>query len=247
MKLLRSTYLAYFSLVFLITMVVFYPLFKWSVANPSKHGFSYKLSRFVARVILRFGGMFMKKKHSIALPNEPVIFCPNHTSYIDILTMYALSERPLIFLGKKELETWPFIKLFFKGKHVLVDRNNPRAAQKSLEQLKAKLEDGFDVVIFPEGGIWKNTPKLKPFKMGAFKLSKETGAPIVPVVFYDNWRRFSFKQKGWRLSPGSLRYSVFPIIDSPKDDTQDLLPLRDEVYGVLDRALNEHVWKSQTH
>lgn len=239
MRLLRWIYLIYFCGVFLAIMILFYPLFKWSVANPKKHHFSFRISKLVCRLVLIFSGLRLKSLGKEPYPPEPCIVCPNHTSYIDILTMYCISYRPVIFMGKKELEKWPFIKLFFKGKHILVDRKNPVAARKSLEMVEEKLMMGYDVVIFPEGGIGKNLPALNPLKMGAFKVAQRGKYPIVPVIFFSNWKRLGIMKGRWKVGPGWARYAVFKEERIVGDEPQDLLNLRDRVQLVMKEALKQ--------
>ena len=47
------------------------------------------------------------------------------------------------------------------------------------------LQSGSDIIIFPEG-VWNKTPEklLLPFFPGVYKIAKETGARVIPVIHY---------------------------------------------------------------
>jgi 1-acyl-sn-glycerol-3-phosphate acyltransferase len=54
--------------------------------------------------------------------------------------------------------------------------------------LKA-IDEGYSLVIFPEGGIRSKTPPIiSSFKDGAFRAAIEKQIAIVPVTIGDNWQ-----------------------------------------------------------
>ena len=56
------------------------------------------------------------------------------------------------------------------------------------------LENNKVVAIFPEGTIPKDK-KLLPFKYGAVKLAKDTGASIIPFAITGDYKLFSHNLK----------------------------------------------------
>ena len=52
--------------------------------------------------------------------------------------------------------------------------------RKSLELLGARLDKGYNILIYPEGKLTVGGP-LQPFKAGAGLIAVEGGTPIVPV------------------------------------------------------------------
>jgi len=94
------------------------------------------------------------------------------------------------------------------------------------------------VVIFPEGTIPYDTPKLKRFKNGAFKLAIEKHVPILPIVFLDNYKLM--EDKGvWQsfARPGKAHIIVLSEIDTQNLTDEDLVPLREQVYNRIKRHL----------
>ena len=62
-----------------------------------------------------------------------------------------------------------------------VDRTDKVAAREALAPALESLESGTSLVIAPEG-TRSPTPRLLPFKKGAFHLAMQAQVPMVPVV-----------------------------------------------------------------
>src|SRR5690606_40937551 len=58
---------------------------------------------------------------------------------------------------------------------------------------RSRLKQGLSICIFPEGGVPDSSILLDDFKDGAFRLAIDHQIPIVPITFYDNKKRFSYK------------------------------------------------------
>jgi 1-acyl-sn-glycerol-3-phosphate acyltransferase len=93
---------------------------------------------------------------------------------------------------------------------VWVDRSNAESRKISLEKLVNFLNQGSSVVVAPEG-TRNNTPEtLLPFQKGAFRLSIETGIPILPMAVIGADQ--IMKRGTILLSPGKVRvYFSNPI------------------------------------
>lgn len=118
----------------------------------------------------------------------PYIYCPNHTSALDILLMYAIVPESFHFVAKKEHAEAPLFGVMFGKTHIPLRRDSKVDSFKAMKRAEEDLKKGISIVIFPEGTMNYDEGRLKPFRNGAFKLSVETGVPIVPVIFYDNLR-----------------------------------------------------------
>ncbi|CAN5511134.1 hypothetical protein BH18ACT3_BH18ACT3_18740 [soil metagenome] len=114
-----------------------------------------------------------------------VIFAPNHHSHLDT----GLMIRSIPFAFRRRLVVAAAADYFFdaRWKAVLaalslnavpIDREG--SGRKSSEMLRQLLDDGWSLVIYPEGGRspdgWGQS-----FKGGAAYLAARTGAPVVPV------------------------------------------------------------------
>ena len=90
--------------------------------------------------------------------------------------------------------------------------------RKSLELLGARLDQGFNVLIYPEGKLTVGGP-LQPFKPGAGLIAVEGGTPIVPLKL--KIHRMSIIDK--RRLPAALRGDVELVVGKPIwfDSTMD--------------------------
>ena len=199
-----------------------------------------RLKVFTAKLILFIQGVYHKKTEvSKRLEDRPYVICANHASYLDILIMYASFNRHrFLFIGKKELLTWPIINIFFKNIDIAIDRNKPRAAMKSLEHAKKQLKNKWSIAIFPEGIIPLDAPKISRFKNGAFKIAIETQTPILPVTIIDNWRLFQADPIiTGRARPGMSRTIIHDPISTVGLTQKDLVSLREQTYEIINETL----------
>lgn len=183
----------------------------------------------------------MKVTVKQALPPPPFIICPNHSSYVDIITMYRTFKNYFIFMGKMELNNWPLFHIFFsKGMNISVDRASITGAQKAYDRAKSELDKGHNIVIFPEGTIPPGAPKLKVFKNGAFKLALEKNVPIVPVTFLTNFKRL---QAGPTLrnmgGPGPSEVIIHPAIHPANYKVQGASAMRNDTFATIEKPLLE--------
>lgn len=198
------------------------------------------LKVFTARVILFLQFYFIRKtKASAKVPEGTYVVCANHQSYLDIISMYPMmGKTKFLFLGKSELLHWPLINLFFRNFDIAIDRNKRHAAMRSIELAKDALNKGWSIVIFPEGGIFPETPEMKAFKNGAFKMALDTGTPILPVTILDNWKLFdSDKLVFSRARPGISRFHIHNPIPTATLSKEDLIPLRTETFETIQQKL----------
>jgi len=117
---------------------------------------------------------------------RPAVFVFNHQSKADVIITTKLLRRDIAGVGKKELKQYPLIGqiLEFAGV-IFIDRQNSASAIKAMEPLvDAMRHDGKSVVIAPEG-TRTISPRLGPFKKGAFHLAMQAGVPMVPIVIHN--------------------------------------------------------------
>lgn len=109
------------------------------------------------------------------------VFVANHQSMLDVWLVYGFLPVVYKWLMKKELRYVPFIgNACAAAGHVFVDRKNPRAAFRAMQQLKAEMRHGVSTVIFPEGTRSK-TGEMGRFKRGAFQIALDMGLDIIPL------------------------------------------------------------------
>jgi len=160
----------------------------------------WKVARILSKVLIYGMGFRLDfKTEEGILSDKSYMFCPNHTSIMDPFVLIALSKNPIVFVGKKELAKIPVFGFFYKRVVIMVDRSSPKSRKRVYQMAKKRLQDGVSMAIFPEGLVPEEDVVLGSFKKGAFNLAIEFEIPIVPQVYYDCKRLFS-----WNVFKGGL-------------------------------------------
>lgn len=232
----------YMLIVFFLVWAVFYPFVHFKLEDTRRHPQAFKIKVLWCRVLAIF--WFTRYKvhgRENLVFDGPCVVCINHQSYSDIIHMYPVIPYYFKFLGKTELRKWLMIGVFFrKGMDISINRTNAKEARASLDEAMEALDDGISVAIFPEGEIPMDTPQLKRFKNGAFKMALAKNVPILPVTFLNNHKllEIPYKILG-NARPGVCEVVIHPRIDTQGMDLMDLAPLRNKTYEVINSPLVE--------
>ncbi|MEO9570521.1 MAG: lysophospholipid acyltransferase family protein [Polaribacter sp.] len=196
----------------------------------------WKLVRIWSRVLIYGMGFGLKFQLDEKIePNKSYMFCPNHASFMDPFILIISSKNPIVFVGKKELAKIPVFGFFYKRVVIMVDRSNPESRKRVFEMAKKRLQNGVSMAIFPEGLVPAEDVVLAPFKKGAFSLAIEFNVPIVPQVYYDCKRLFS-----WNFFKGGFgvfRVRQHQFISTDRLTLKDVDQLKEETFNIIYRDL----------
>jgi len=235
-------YRIYMVLVFFIVWAIFYPFVHFNLNKKDRHPMAFKVKVLWCQVlsVLFFVRFKIHGKEHLK-ESYPYIACINHQSYLDIIFMYPVLTDYFKFMGKSELREWLMVGVFFrKGMDISVNRENAKEARASLDEAMEALDDGISIAIFPEGMIPEDSPQLKRFKNGAFKMALIKQVPIVPVTFLRNHDRIANPYRFLtKASPGICEVIIHPPLHTQGMDMLDLAPLREKVYEVINAPLVE--------
>jgi|OpeIllAssembly_1097287.scaffolds.fasta_scaffold79283_2 1-acyl-sn-glycerol-3-phosphate acyltransferase len=134
-----------------------------------------------ARIILRLLGIrvLARRTEHHPLPDRNYLIAANHLSYVDILVLAAL--RPAVFITSIELRnTFPLGMLAWFGGSIFVERRNPAGIKKEIRDIARTLQDGFSVVLFPEGTT-SDGDTVRAFRNSLFTAAITAGTPVLPV------------------------------------------------------------------
>jgi len=132
-------------------------------------------------------------------PEKNYVFMGNHQSYVDIFTMLSIIDKDFLFMAKRELFKIPFFGFAIKRMGLIpIDRGESREALKSLFEAAKKIQEGYSVLLFPEG-TRNNEPEMLPFKRGAFVLASRTGQEIAPFLLEGSGE--SLPKSSFRIRP----------------------------------------------
>jgi 1-acyl-sn-glycerol-3-phosphate acyltransferase len=110
----------------------------------------------------------------------PVMLVANHPTLLDVTVILARTPEACC-LVKNSLMNNPLVgRLLRACGHVAAGDGTLEAGLEVLEAMRARLHDGFSVLIFPEG---TRSPEdgLHKFRRGAFVIAQRAGVPVVPL------------------------------------------------------------------
>lgn len=152
--------------------------------------------------------------------NTPYVLCANHQSAGDIAVLFNLYV-PYKFVSKYQNFHVPFIGwTMHLNRYVRLVRGDRDSVTVMFAECKNWLRRGVPVLMFPEGTRSRDGQFL-PFKIGAFRLARDAGVAVVPIVIDGTLealpRDAVLRQKGLV----SIRVDVGEPIES-KDFPDDL-------------------------
>jgi 1-acyl-sn-glycerol-3-phosphate acyltransferase len=169
-----------------------------------------RLIIWLARVILRIRWRIEGEEN---LPSRPAVILAKHQSAWETLAFQQIFP-PQVHVLKRELLWIPF---FGWGlalmSPIAINRSRGVAALRVIAKRgRERLEQGFWVVVFPEGT--RVAPgESRDYQPGGAWLAAASGAPIVPVAHNAGlfWPRNAFVKR-----PGTVTIRIGPSID-PRD------------------------------
>ena len=168
-------------------------------------------SRLVVRLLRALCGVRWKVEGREHLPRRPAVILAKHQSAWETLGFQAIFP-PQVHVLKRELLWIPF---FGWGlalmSPIAIDRARGMAALRRIARRgKQRLEQGFWVVVFPEGTRVRPGER-RHYQTGGAWLAVHAGAPVVPVAHNAGrvWPRNSFLKR-----PGLITVRIGPPIET---------------------------------
>ncbi|MCF0118027.1 MAG: 1-acyl-sn-glycerol-3-phosphate acyltransferase, partial [Bacilli bacterium] len=186
----------YFKLVNKVGFYILKNYYKWMKPygkHPERVPFETRYNRFrkFLKVFNERVGVSLYVKGKENIPNDVCFFAPNHQGFLDPLMLVDIVDKPTSFVGKVEVQKYPFVNYAFKGLDGLfLERDNLRTSIKIIRQVEQSLiADEKSWGIFPEGTRTRNKDfELNDFHAGTFKIALDSKKPIVPVAIFGTSR-----------------------------------------------------------
>jgi len=175
-----------------------------------------RLIVWLARIIL---GIEWRVEGRENLPSRPAVILAKHQSAWETLAFQHIFP-PQVHVLKRELLWIPF---FGWGlalmSPIAIDRRRGHSALRFMAKRgQQRLDQGFWVVVFPEGT--RVAPgETREYQIGGAWLAAESGAPVVPVAHNAGlvWPRNAFVKR-----PGMITVRIGPAIDTANRGPQEI-------------------------
>lgn len=190
------------------------------------------LSPYVARTWMRttlwllraLCGITYEVRGREHIPQGAALIASKHQSAWDTVIFWALIGKPVFVLKRELLHIPVFGWHLLLLKSISIDRKAGASAMKRmLRQTRQRLEEGYGVIIFPEGtrtAVGASTT----YHPGIAALYQQLNVPVTPVALNSglHWKRNAFLK-----TPGVITIEFLPPIP-PGMKGRDFLPLLKE-------------------
>ncbi|OFX30692.1 MAG: hypothetical protein A2X08_07600 [Bacteroidetes bacterium GWA2_32_17] len=154
-----------------------------------------------------------KKRINVSSENfkKPSIIISNHQSHIDLVILLSLNPKMVVLTTN-----WVWESPFYGFVIRFIDFYNVNDGNESIiNNLKPKIDEGYSVLVFPEGSRSKDQ-NVTRFHKGAFYLAKQLNLDIVPIIIHGAG---DCMRKGENyVRSGKITLKVFARINAPHVD-----------------------------
>lgn len=218
------------ALILIISLLIIIPLYLLVTALGFKN--TPKRAFWIRRQWLKFAiavlGISVERHGEI--PSETGLYVCNHRSFSDPVVLARYLEAFVI--AKAEVASLPLISQGAELTGIIyVKRDNKSSRSAVRERLVEVIEEGKNVLVYPEGTVSGNFMPL-PYKKGTFGEAAKIGFPVIPIVLEyrhkkDHWYKSSLVKHHFKQF-GRIRTQCKLYIGQPMLNT-DGLALCDEV------------------
>lgn len=210
----------------------------WALTGSEREARNFSVSLFadVSSALIGLNLVIRGEEHLWS--QRPAVFVFNHQSKADVVIMARLLRRDIAGVGKKEIRNIPLIgRTMELAGTVFIDRKNAASAIEAMQPLvNALRNERKSVVIAPEG-TRTVSPRLAPFKKGAFHLAMQAGVPVVPVVIHNAG---DVAPKGdFVFRPATVEVDVLPPVDTSRWHPETIGEHVEEVHALFRRVLGQ--------
>ena len=180
--------------------LIFYPKFARIIINSNRKAVKKVYDRYnwidsslkIMQALEKAGLKFhITGMDNIKKVEGPVLFIGNHMSTLETVVLPCVINpiKPVVFVVKKELTTYPFFGPINNARHpIVVGRSNAREDLILVMQQGAdRIKEGRSIILFPQKT--RSTDfDIKSFNTLGVKLAKRNSVPVIPIALLtDAW------------------------------------------------------------
>lgn len=209
----RTLYFAGYGLT-LVLVVLFLLLIGWAMPYERRMRVATIWPRIMATSWLKWStGISVEVYGKEKLVDKPFVAVCNHQSEWETLFLASLLCPSAIVMKEALLR----IPVYGWGqrylKPIAIDRGSPRTAIRAIiSQGTTRLNEGINVLIFPEGTRVK-AGEIKKYARTAFKLAQDNQVPLIPIVHNSG----TYWQKDRFVGGGTIKIVIGDALDISPD------------------------------
>lgn len=204
----------------------------------------YKHIQYILKTAVKSGNINLKVYGVENIPKEDgYLIYANHQGLFDIIAIAVTHDKPWAAVLKKELYKIPLLKQIVDcTKSYPMDREDVRQSMKVIQAVTKEVENGRNILIFPEGTRSKKKNTLLEFHGGSFKCATKSKRPILPVALIDCYKVLD--QKGSKKVNVEIHYLKPITYEEYKDmNTMELANMvRKKIAQVVYEKAPNDIW-----
>jgi 1-acyl-sn-glycerol-3-phosphate acyltransferase len=215
-----------YGLYFLLLLAVLGPATWIACALIPRADWCWRLTHRMARLLLRLAGVRFDVRGLERVPaGRACVLTVNHASFLDGPVVLAALPEPMCFVAKRELLD-NFVSRIYLTRigTEFVERFDAQRGVEDAGRFAEMVRAGRPVIMFPEG-TFRRMPGLLPFRMGAFVVAAQAGAPVVPVTLRGT--RSILREGQWLFRRGMISVAFSEPIEPTGTDWNAAVVLRD--------------------
>jgi 1-acyl-sn-glycerol-3-phosphate acyltransferase len=165
------------------------------------------------------------------------VIISNHASTLDMFTGAISAKRNLKALAKIELKRIPMLGKMFAMVSVFIDRKSPESREAGRRICTQTLQNGYSILLFPEGSRNRSNEPLKPFYDGAFRMAIDAQKPILAYCVIGV--RSMMSMDAFLLKPGRMEFIFLPPYSTEGLTLKDLDALKQKVFEDMKKVILE--------
>lgn len=197
--------------------------------------------------LIRFGAAFIPAMFGIMVRTSgigripfseaPFIIVANHVNIFDGFVLRGRLPQSIPIRAMELLShfSWPLYGTAMRlYGNIPVPHNAPRVALRSIARARRVLAQGVSILMLPEGHRTR-TGRMQRFMRGPFKLARDAGVPILPVVMVGAYERQRVGHP--RITPGRVEVRVGKAVTVNEIRRLDERALRETIRDRMERML----------
>jgi 1-acyl-sn-glycerol-3-phosphate acyltransferase len=218
---------------FIVTMLIFmipFTIFYYKPEPKRTYGFI-STARIWMGIFMPLIGcpVRIKGRENFAAGENYIVLC-NHNALIDVPVSSPGIPGGNKTIAKIEMAKIPLFGMLYRMGSILVDRKSEASRRESFTKMKAVLNMGLHMCIYPEGTRNKTNQPLKSFHDGAFKLAMDTKKSIVPALLF-NSKKVMPENSGFFIWPHQLEMHFLEPVKITGNDTAE--SLKEKIFTLM--------------
>jgi len=227
----------YFSIYLSISSISLIKIRLLKKKSPKEaEAYAYRRAQNIAKYVLKVTKTNMEVSGIENIPKENCVFIANHQAIFDGFALLAYIDKPFGFIAKKEIQKIPLVNSWIKSiGSIYLNRESPRESIKTIQEGVEKINEGYSIMIFPEGTRSLKS-KMNPFKKGSMKLAIKSKALIVPITIDGT---YNVLEVGKKVTGNEIKMVIHKPINVNLLSKQEEQDLGEYVQNIIEQELKE--------